>query len=75
MSSSLFTGVEENKRLKYSAENNSRLYYSGNYLNSFGVQIIRLTGNFHFIKLGEVFAVIEINSSLDHPRPPPGLLA
>jgi hypothetical protein len=71
VSSSLFTGLEDNRRFKYSEENNSRLYYSGKYLNPFGLQIYQLKGNFHFIKPGGIPAIVKINLLLDYPRPPP----
>ncbi|HSD62887.1 MAG TPA: hypothetical protein VLB50_03780 [Ignavibacteriaceae bacterium] len=68
---SLFTFTEENKRTKYSEETSAKNYFSGKFLVSFPIQILKLTGSFHFIQPYEIPVIVNVYSLIDHPRPPP----
>ena len=67
-----FTGLEENKRSKFSEGKISGFHDPSQYLTPFSLQISKLTGNFYFINADELPAFVPIYSLIDCPRPPPG---
>jgi hypothetical protein len=66
-----FNGIEENKKPRYSGDNDSRFLYSVKYLRVKGIHFLKPSGNYHFILLYDIPVITEINLSTDHPRPPP----
>ena len=68
---SYFNGIEENKKPRYSGDNDSRFLYSVKYLRAKGIHFPKPSGNYHFILPYDIPVIAEINLSTDHPRPPP----
>jgi hypothetical protein len=71
INSSFYTLNEENKKTRYSQDNNSKLYYSTKFLVPFSFQIFKLSGSFYFIQPREVPVIINVFALIDLSRPPP----
>jgi hypothetical protein len=67
---SFFNGIEENKKLRNSGDNESRFLYSLN-PGTAGLNILCPSGNYHFIIPEDIPAISEVYLSNYHPRPPP----
>jgi hypothetical protein len=64
-------GPEESKRTKNSGDSESGFYYSSKYLTAYGIRIFKLRGSLHFLTEGSMPILVDVNTFIDHSRPPP----